>query len=240
MNTNKPQPKRKQDVATKLDYATHRHQQLMNELFEAKRKRRNPAFLVHTAADIISTARECFDYLGQDIIECYIIPNCKNQRLRADHASGKLKAYFPYYETQVIRADSVFYELNTIAPTLYQDLIGFTRSIGNRAAIPNTLFSYQILLDVKDMVNEKKHDKLIGVISEGDQEFLIENEALKLLLPIKGQSGWSSFSVLPGTVVSKVTEYRFEHNNQEVGKFCIFSTNATRQIIFDFYTRHFS
>jgi hypothetical protein len=212
----------------------------MNELFEAKRQRRDPAFMVHTAADIISTVRECFDYLGQDIIECYILPNTQTLRVRADHAAGKLKVYFPYYEPQVTRTDSVFNELSAIAPVLFRDLVYFTKSVASGSSIPNTLFTYQMLLDVKDMVNEKKHDKLIGIVPEGDQEFLIENEGLKAIIPIKGQSGWSSFSVVPGTTVSKVTEYRFEHNGHEVGKFCLFSINAARIVISNFYDRHFA
>ncbi|MEK6581488.1 MAG: hypothetical protein AABZ25_03795 [Nitrospirota bacterium] len=237
---NKPLPTRKKDVLSKLEYATHRHQQLMGELFESKRERRDPAFLVHTAADIIVTVRECFDYLGQDIIDCYIVPNTQDPRVRKDHAAGKLKAYFPYYESQVTRADSVFNELSTIAPPLFSDLVAFANAIASGASIPNTLFTYQMLLDVKDMVNEKKHDKLIGVVSDREQEFLIENENFKAIIPIKGQSGWSSFSVVPGTQVSKVTEYRFEYNDQEVGKFCLFSTNATRAVILDLYAKHFA
>ncbi len=240
MNMNKPLPTRKQDVISKLDYADHRHQQLMEELFKSKRAARDPAFLVHTAADIIATARECFDYFGQDIINCYIVPNTRNPRVRRNHATGKLKAYFPYYESQVIRADSFFSELSTIEPALFSDLVSFAKSIDSGSSIPNTLFTYQMLLDVKDMVNEKKHDKLIGIVPEEEQEFLIENENLKAIIPIKGQSGWSSFSVVPGTKVSKVTEYRFEHNDQEVGKFCLFATNATRFVITDFYAKHFA
>lgn len=236
----KPLSRRKQDVASKLDYAAHRNQELMNTLFDAKKQKRDPAFLVHSAADIVSTVRECFDYLGQDIIEGHLLSKTRNIRLRADHAAGKLKAYFPYYETQVSRAESIFSELSTFAPALFQDLIDFTRSIANRSPIPNTLFTYGLLLDVKDMVNDKKHDKLIGIVSESDQEFLIENENVKMLLPIKGQAGWSSFRVAPGSAVSRVTEFRFEHNDQEVGKFSLFATNATRVIIMRFYQDHFA
>jgi hypothetical protein len=235
-----PTPIRKQEVFAKLDYANHRHQQLMGEMVEAKRQKQDPAFLVHSAADIISAVRECFDYLGQDIIECYIVPNTQIPKVRTDYATGKLKAYFPYYEPQVMRTSSVFFELKKIAPALFQALLDFTRSIDSGSQIPDTLFTYQMLVEVKDMVNEKKHDKLIGVVSEGGQEFLIESKDVTVLIPIKGQSGWSSFSVMPGSRVSNVTEYRFEHNNQEVSKFCLFSMNATRRVISEFYDSYFA
>ena len=227
-----PTAMRRQDVESKLDYARHRHQELMNALFNAKRADQDPAFLVHTCADIIATVRECFDYLGQDIIDVYILPATNNR--------GKLKAYFPFYETQVSKASSVFQELTTIKPSLYQKLLEFTSSIATGAAIPDTLFTYKLLVDVKDMVNEKKHDKLIGIVSEADREYMLENSAFKLILPMNGQKGWSSFSVEPGTQVSKVTEYRFAHNNQEVGEFCLFAINVTERVIGEFYHAYFA
>jgi hypothetical protein len=190
----------------------------MNTLFEAKMAASDPAFLVHTCADIISSARECFDYLGQDIIECHIIPKTSNQRFLQDHSAGRLKAYFPFYDRQVSRPDSIFHELEAIEPSLY----------------------YVPLVDVKDMVNEKKHDKLIAVVSQADQEFLIENPGIKIILPMKAQKGWSSFSVETGSKITRATEYRFAHNNEEVGRFCLFATKVTDLVIEGFYRDHFS
>lgn len=200
----------------------------------------DPAFLVHTCADIISSARECFDYLGQDIIECHIIPKTSNQRFLQDHSAGRLKAYFPFYDRQVSRPDSIFHELEAIEPSLYYALLEFTSSIATSAAIPETLFSYKLLVDVKDMVNEKKHDKLIAVVSQADQEFLIENPGIKIILPMKAQKGWSSFSVETGSKITRATEYRFAHNNEEVGRFCLFATKVTDLVIEGFYRDHFS
>jgi hypothetical protein len=96
----KPKPNRKQQVVDKIAYATHRHQELMSELFSAKNEDRDPTYLVHAAADVLAAARECFDYLGQDIIECWIIPNTANPKLLKAYADGKLKSYFPFYTSQ--------------------------------------------------------------------------------------------------------------------------------------------
>jgi hypothetical protein len=237
---NKPAAPRKVHVQSKLAYAKHRHQELMNTLFGAKKSASDPAFLVHTCAEIISTARECFDYLGQDIISAYIIPNTTNQKFAKTHADGTLKAYFPYYAPQIARPDSLFHELQTHTPALYQDLLDFTNSVATGATMPNTLFNYKMLLDVRDMVNEKKHDKLLAVVSEVDSEYLIETSGLKMVIPIKDQKGWSSFSVEPGTKVERVAEYRFAYNGQEVGKFCMFATNATERVVNAFYANHFA
>lgn len=237
---NKPTAPRKTDVQSKLAYAKHRHQELMNTLFAAKQSSSDPAFLVHACADIISSARECFDYLGQDIIAGHIAPKSTNAKTAKSYADGSLKAYFPYYSGQLTKTDSIFHELKFHTPSLYQGLLDFTSRIASKASIPNTLFNYQMLADVRDMVNEKKHDKLLAVVSEADAEFLVENSALTMILPIKGQAGWSSFAVQPGTQVKRVAEYRFAHNDQEVGKFCLFATNATERVVTEFYANHFA
>ena len=211
----------------------------MNTLFAAKKSSSDPSHLVHACADIISAARECFDYLGQDIIAGHIVPKTTNTKISKAYADGSLKAYFPYYSGQLTKADSIFYELKVHTPALYQDLLDFTSKIASKASIRDTLFNYQMLTEVREMVNEKKHDKLLAVVSEADGEFLIENSALKMILPIKGQKGWSSFVVNPGTQVERVVEYRFAYNDQEVAKFCLFATNATERVVGAFYTNHF-
>ena len=236
----KPKALRQADVQAKIAYAKHRVQELLNALFEAKKGSTDPDFLVHTCGDIIATVRECFDYLGQDIIECHILPATKNAQVLQNHASGKLKGYFPFYSSQVSKPGTVYRELSVIEPALHRELLSFTAAIASGAAIPKTLFTYKLFLDVKDMVNENKHDKLIAVVSDAEREYLIETAEIKLILPIREQKGWSSFVVEPGTKVSRVAEYRFAHNDQEVGNFCLLATNATDRVIGAFYRTYFA
>jgi hypothetical protein len=122
----------------------------------------------------------------------YILPNTKNQKILQAHTNGSLKTYFPYYSMTNHQADSVFCELTTIAPELHKDLLDFASFVANSAPIPNTLFNYKLLADVRDMVNEKRHDKLIAVVSAADAEYLIERPGLSILHPIRDQKGWSS------------------------------------------------
>lgn len=235
-----PQATRKADIASKLAYANHRYQELMNELFEAKKGDRDPAYLVHAASEIIATSRECFDYLGQDIVDCYVIPFTSNSKFKNDYAAGTLRAYFPFHESQVKDSGKLFNQVKHGNSQLHADLVSFTEAISNKASIQNTLFEYSAFLDIKEMVNEKKHDKLIAVVSDKEQEHIIENESFKMILPIKGQAGWSTFSVSPGTSVKRVSEYRFSYNDKEVGKFCLFATKATELVIGKFYADHFA
>jgi hypothetical protein len=236
----KPNAPRKADVLSKLEYAKHRHQALMNTMYTAKNSGSDPAYLVHTCADIVSVARECFDYIGQDIIAAYIVPNTPNPKTSKAFADGTLKAYFPYFAKQITKADSIYNELKSHSPALYQDLLDFTSNIASKVSIADTNFNYQMLADVRDMVNEKKHDKLIAVVSDEGAEFLIEKSGVQIILPIKDQQGWSSFAVEPGTKVKRVTEYRFAHNGQEAGKFCLFATLTTERVINALYASHFA
>ncbi len=236
----KPIPFRKQDVLDKITYALYRHQELMSAIFESKKASTDPKFLVHTSAEILSTVRECFDYLAQDIVECHILPFTTNRKLKQSHADGNLRVYFPYYESKANKVGTIFFELSTINILLYQALLEFTHSISSNTQIPNPLFSYKSLLDVKEMVNEKKHDKLIGVVSEADREYIVESSSKRTILPLSAQSGLFYFSVEPGAVVQKVSEYRFSFNNQEVGKFCLTATKTTEYVINDLYQAHFA
>lgn len=56
-----------------------------------------------------------------------------------------------------------------------------------------TILHYADIIELNDMVNQKKHDKLICIISDEKKEFLIEDEKLKMIIPIEGKSGGTVF-----------------------------------------------
>ena len=84
----------------------------MDELFKAKNGSHEPTHLVHVASDILATSRECFDYLGNDIVDLHIIPFTKNSKLKRIHASGKLRPYFPFHIEQLNNPKVLFHELH--------------------------------------------------------------------------------------------------------------------------------
>ena len=43
------------DIREKLKYVEHQRQALMDTLYEAKKEKKDPKFIVHTAADILSS-----------------------------------------------------------------------------------------------------------------------------------------------------------------------------------------
>lgn len=230
---------RKNDVQSKLDYANDRFQTMMDELFAAKREQRDPKNLVHAAADVLSNSRECFDYLGQDILYTHILPLTDNETILNSHKQGKLKAYFPFYESQ-LKKKAVYAELRRTNPRLHQRLLVLADDIKNNNTIPKTLFKYGLFEELKDIVNHKKHDRLIALVSTDNAEILIENPGFKILIPRDRQQGWNQVVAAPGSVISKVSEYRFEHNNREVADFCMFASNATKIVINGIYEDFFN
>ncbi|MGK2943044.1 MAG: hypothetical protein ACSLFJ_15450 [Immundisolibacter sp.] len=234
-----PTPTRKVDVTSKLAYADKRRNALMDELFAAKKEDRDPDFLIHAAADVISNARECFDYVAQDIIESYVLPNDK--KAAKAYAEGSLKVYFPFHEPQLTNPKAVLHSLKTRAPRLYADLMAFTKACATGKSIASTLFNCADFLSMKDMVNEKKHDKLLAVVSDKDQELLIEGKGFSAIIPLKEQKGWHTLTVTPGSTMTHVAEYRFAFNSKEVSTFCLFAVKATERIVLNnIYARNFA
>lgn len=229
---------RKNDVASKLSYASDQYQSMMDELFAAKKDARDPKHLVHAAADVLSNCRECFDYLGQDILETHILPLTKNTDLLTRQSQGKIKAYFPFYESQ-LKKKAIYAELRVTFPALHRRLLDFAADIKSNNKIPDTLFQYGQFEELKDIVNHKKHDRLIALMSEENAEYLIAHAGVNMIIPRDRQEGWKSFTVSPGTEVSRVSEFRFEFNRREVADFCLFAHQATEIIMRRFYDDFF-
>ncbi|WEM43784.1 hypothetical protein PTW35_08400 [Photobacterium sp. DA100] len=230
---------RKNDVLSKLDYASDRFNALMTELFTAKKEGRDPKSLVHAAADVLSNSRECFDYLGQDILETYILPLSRNKKILDNHSQGKVKAYFPFYESQ-LKKNAIYAELRNTNPVLHQRLLKFAIDIKNNKRISDTLFECGMFEELKDIVNQKKHDRLVALISKQEAELFIEQPESTILIPRDGLQGGNIVAVNPGTKISKVVEYRFEHNKREVAEFCMFAHRATSIVVRGIYDDFFN
>ncbi|MCX8892252.1 hypothetical protein [Vibrio parahaemolyticus] len=229
---------RKQEVFSKLDYVSDQYQTMMGELFRAKRDGQDPKHLTHAVSDILSNSRECFDYLGQDILEKHILPLTRNTKLLQDYQQGRVKAYFPFYESQ-LQKKALYAELRLTNASLHKALISFTRDISMNNKIPNTLFEYGLFYELRDIVNHKKHDRLVALVSEQQAEILIESPGMQVLIPKDRQQGWTEVVVGPDTEMTRVQEYRFEYNKREIADFCMFAHRATEIIMRKFYDEFF-
>ncbi len=227
-------------IKDKLDYAEHQRNQLMNSMYEAKKTRIEAKYIVHSAAEILSTSRECYDYCARDIVEHFIVQYTSNIKILSKYRSGRLRVYFPFYTNELKDSDNVFFELQYTNSGLYMHLVDLSQNIANNVKIKNTLFYYGDILQLKEIVNTKKHDRLIGVQSIPNQELLVESYGVKMLIPKKQQRGWNRFSVSSGSYISNVSEFLFEFNNKEVSDFCLFATHATRRVLNEIYRNFFN
>jgi hypothetical protein len=226
-------------IREKLKYVERQRQTLMDALFDAKKKQSTPDYFCHTVADILGSSRECYDYCAKDIFEEKIIPNTSNNQLITRFQAGKVHAYFPFYRKELENAQNPFYKLSFIDFALHQHLLKIADDIQSGSFIPNTLFKYSDIELLRNLVNEKKHDRLIAIESNDNQEVLIENKSFKMILPIKEQKGWNPFHVKSDSEVSRVAEFRLEAIDVEISKFCTFAQKSTTILIEEIYAKFF-
>ena len=225
------------DIKSKFEYAEMLRQELMNLLFNAKRDEVETKPIMHHARTILAESRECFDYCAQDIFEAFILPNTKERKILDDHKNNNLRLYFPFYESQLTKG--VFLELKKFEPNLYKHLISLTAKIQANDTIPKTLYKYGSVLELKDMANEKKHDKLLAVKNDRQQEVLVENEGFKAIFPVKQNTHLHTLHVPADSTIKLVDEFLFEYNNYEVSHFCMTAVFVTRIILDEIYKEFF-
>lgn len=227
-------------IKDKLGFAEHQRQQLMDYMYEAKRTGIEAEYIVHNASEILSTSRECYDYCANDIVDNLIIPYSSNRQIVRKYRSGRLKVNFPFYTNELNDVYNVFCEARQINSRLHNHLLSLSQSISMNEQIPNTLFRYGNITILKDMVNTKKHDRLLYIQKIPNQELLIENKGVKILVPARGQRGWNTIRVSPSSFVSNVSEFLFEYNNVEVGEFCLFTIKSTQIVLDEIYRIFFN
>jgi ABC-type sugar transport system ATPase subunit len=227
------------EIIEKIAYAETQRQKLMKEMFAAKKQKVKPAFIVHTAAEILSIANECYDYCGSDIVDEIIIPNTENTKLIKKHENRRLRAYFPIRKQQLTNKSEIFYELKNIDKKLHDHLYNLAARIEKNKIIPETNFQYGDIATIRTMVNKKKHDRLTVISSKENQEVLIENQRFKMVVPLRGQVGWNKLVVGPKSEAQIVSEYRFEYNDKEVGHFCMIANKMTERILGEIYNKFF-
>ena len=227
--------KRYENIIEKLDYAEEQRQTLMNLVFDAKVKRVEIKKIKHILGDILSSCRECYDYCGKDIIESQILSKTTDQELIDKYTQNKLNTYFPLYINQINGKKKIFHSLEQFNRPLYNHLIDLTKKISDGDVILNTLFNYKDIEKLKDIVNNKKHNDVIGIKNIEKQEMIFKNKEMQIVLPIKSQKGIKSLVVPKGTSVELVDEFIFEDNQMEITFFAMTATKSTRLILEEIY-----
>ncbi|QDD65532.1 hypothetical protein EJD96_15880 [Herbaspirillum seropedicae] len=260
-----PTASRKKDVFEKLEYAQEKRHELLEKLNEAEDGKHEFRFISQDAASILSTAREVFDYLANDIVDHHVIPVTSDAALKKRHADGKLKVYFPFYPKQ-LGPNELWGKVSAIIPAIFGDLSKFVTTLEKDEFLPQTRINGGTFTDLNRMVNEKKHDKLLSVDKEEGRiaKFNTPNVQMKFdVAEMKDFTrivvGPNEIQIVPRTpllyverpkntefqVVGEASKsrgrlYYFEGNKQEVGKFCAYLLSGTTLVMRDFYTKYFA
>jgi hypothetical protein len=224
---------RKQDVFGKLDYADRRSNELADMMFSAGFENRTVAHLGLIASEILACSREIFDFCAIDIVEAIVVPASTEHA--KSHAAGKLRAYYPFYKSQLTSKGSAFCALKSINLALHNHLFSIAAAIESKKARTDTLFNYGILTELSDMVNQKKHDRLLG-INEGGETIYSKRNGFEMMTPLDEQANVTFRDLDPNEDISG-KGYVFEFNKMEVKRFCMECRGLSRIVVTEIYDR---
>ena len=238
---NLPFPKRKAGIITTLDYAESQRQTLgLAENDSYKAQGALPKFVAQIAGNILADARQCFDQLGKDLIESHLLPVAKAKFVR-DYNSGKMRTYFPLYETMLSQPNGIFRLFKSANRAVYDELHSFITAMDKNYCISNTSHRVAIVRVVADMVNEKKHNKVLEYrVAPGEKTF-IEGEGGSFLFAkgFKNDNPHVRVMLPAGAVPRPVAAYRFAYNGLDVSDVCLSAVHGTQMIMDIFYDRFF-
>lgn len=241
---------RVQDIKEKLAYTQTKLAALKEELAAAQKSGTDVNHIGQKVGDILSGSRECFDYCAKDIADQFIATS-PNTKVAASYTSGKAKAYFPFYQTQ-LTGNSLFSELASTAPLLHSHLLDLASKISAKDTIANTVATYDIATEVNGLVNDKKHDKITTATVRGNAATRVEfpGGGEVLVSPMYSFTGnrpdfgadvdAQQMVGTEGVKIQYVNEYRLTHNNWEVTRFCDHALLATTRILTEVYQRFFN
>ena len=224
---------RKKDILEKLDYADQRYNELCEKIFEGGMNLMEVKFLGTMAGDVLASSREVFDYCANDIVDVHISPN--DADIASQLASGKLRCYYPFYKTQLTKKGTVFSKLKKLNKPLHNHLFSIAASIESNKQRPDTPMNYGFLRDMSDMVNQKKHNKLLAVEPSGGETIYSQTPNVKVMIPKEQQVGISHIELPPNAKHTVGNTYVFEFNKEDLMKFPMTCKNLTRLIMDDIY-----
>ncbi|MCW2246623.1 hypothetical protein M2352_002214 [Azospirillum fermentarium] len=240
--------KRADDIKQKLAFSLLKHNNLHSEIDYSQKNDADIAFIGQKVGDILSGCRECFDYCAKDMAETFVLQSA-NQNMVSRYFSGKAKAYFPFFPTQLLNG-TLFYELTATAPELYAHLFNLAHEIEEKKIIPGTVIGYDVCKTLNEIVNDKKHDQItVARIRDNAATRISFSGGTEITIsPMFPFTDRPDFSAdidaeqmigSDGVQIKYVREYRLYHNNWEVERFCLHSIQATKFILSDIYQNFF-
>lgn len=233
-----PQPKRKSDVIQKLQYSCEQHSLLVQSLIESYETDHLPKFVSLKAEDILSNTRECFDYLAQDLIEGYLLPTAEETFVQ-NYQAGKLKVYFPFFESQLTAKQSTWNRFNNSACPVFEKIKELVNAMDSGLSLAGTSCNAKDFRVIQQLVNEKKHSQLTKFESLADGSRYYKGAGGSAVLDKATAENPLTFMTGFGEHPKTVPEFRFIANNREVKDLCLFAVVGTRTIMDWFYETFF-
>lgn len=232
---------RAKDINGNLEFAFDSNRELSTLIADAQRDDSNIKYLSQKSAAILAAVRECFDYCISDIRDDYL--PAETQRV-----------YYPFHPDSLQRGKPL-HKLTSINNSLYEKLLSIASKIQARAVMQGTMCRYSDVRAVNDLVNHKKHDKVIEVCELGRSKSRIDfpnGQSLTItpMYPI-GKDGLPDFTKpgavgseawlgTPGVKVTAVKDFFFDNSGIDMSRadihgFCMTSITAARFILGEIY-----
>ncbi|HZG29910.1 MAG TPA: hypothetical protein VE079_15760 [Ensifer sp.] len=222
---------RQADVFEKLDYADQKGNELFDLIFTSGSENRTAKFIGSIAGDVLSSNREALDYIASDIVDQCIVPfdqDTANNRT-------KIKCYYPLYKAQLTKPSAVFQKLKAYNLQLHSRLFSIAASIENSVVRADTTLNYKCLRELADMVNQKKHDRLLAVTQKPGSTVYVKNDNIQMMFDLDQQKGINAFHVPDSYQHVLGNNYIFEYNKEYVLDFTMSCRSLTRLIAKDLY-----
>lgn len=235
-----PTSPRFEGIKEKLEYADAQRVDLTKALLGSyEGDRPLPQFLRQTAENILAHARECFDHLGVDLIEQHLLPHAESEFV-ANYHSGKAAHYFPFFMSQLNNPKNAFQKLRQLNPVVFSEVEKFIGAIDAKSVLSNTIFKAHDFRVLREMVNDKKHSRVIEYKVVADQNVYAKGPAGMVVMEraqfdVPGIRIGEAFG---GRNPKLVPAYRFA-NGKDILDFCLFSTRATAVVMNNFYKKLF-
>lgn len=224
---------RADDIRDKLAYAQTRLLSLKQELGSVVATEDQVGFVGQKVGEIIGACRECFDYAARDLSDSLLGGSGRN-------------TYFPFSKNGLESAR--WLGLSQSNQAAYDYLAGLIEAIDSGSIYENTIFRFQIVREVNDLVNNKKHNRITvtkrrsnsatHVTFPGGAEitmsavYRFEGEAPDFSEDLDAEPMIGSH---PEIVISYVSEYRLEENNWEICRYCDHAIGVTWRVLDDLY-----
>jgi hypothetical protein len=135
----------------------------------------------------------------------------------------------------------IFHQFKKANRDIYDRLEWFVKGIELNGLLPNTFFQMQRFRLVADMVNEKKHSRVIEYNVEPNEKIFVGSEGDSFLFDKDFRNDHPNIRVrLPvNSSARRVAAYRFAANGIDVYDLCLFAVHATQIVMDVFYDAYF-